>query len=101
MKRHLEHKGRILLKNSVFGQLGAFHRKIIPLAHHSENVVCQRRAHKTLVLISGSVFPAGEFFNSAQTFIIAQILYYKDSNLRPALYFPVFPHCAPAAVQHC
>ena len=55
--------GRILLKNSVFGQLGAFHRKTIPLAHHSENVVCQRRAHKTLVLISGSVFPAGEFFN--------------------------------------
>ncbi len=63
MTRHMVHLGRILLKNSVFGQLDAFHRETVPQAYHSENVFCQRRAHKTLVLISGSVFPAGEFFN--------------------------------------
>lgn len=56
--------GLILLKNSAFGQLNAFHRNTVPLTHLSENVACQRRVHKTLVLISGSVFPAGEFFNT-------------------------------------
>jgi len=51
------------LKNSVFDQLSAFHRNTVPLAHYSDNVVCQRSAHKALVLNSGGVFPAGELFN--------------------------------------
>jgi hypothetical protein len=53
----------ILLKNSVFGQLSAFHRNIVPRARHFENVVYLKPIHKTPVLNRGSIFPAGEFFN--------------------------------------
>ena len=54
---------RILLINSVFGQLSAFHRNIVPRARHFENVVYLKPIHKTPVLNRGSIFPAGEFFN--------------------------------------
>ena len=47
----------------MFGQLRVFPRNAAPLAHHFEDIVRHGRAHETLVPISGSVFPAGEFFN--------------------------------------
>ena len=60
-KCSIRNNGPILLKNSKFGQLSALHQNAVPLALHFENVVFQRRAHETLVLISGGVFRQESF----------------------------------------
>ena len=79
-----------MLKNSVFGQSGAYQRNTVPLVRHSENVVCQWRAHKTLVLISDSVFSACEFFNRIspmQTLSSASFQGYNNTTTSLADYF--------------
>jgi hypothetical protein len=53
----------IVLKNSVFGQLGASWQNTVPLRSHSANIVYQTRIQGTVVLRYGIVFLAREFFN--------------------------------------
>lgn len=55
--------GCILLENSVFSKLGAFWRNTVPQTSHSANIVCTLAFTKHLILRSGNVFLAREFFN--------------------------------------